>query len=79
MAAEEPVDQGGCKARERESVCVLRPGSTMVSRATHSPRSLDGGCHPLYEYQGKWVYEDMGLGRLGTGDMEQRSGEFVSM
>jgi hypothetical protein len=82
MAAEEQADQGGYEERERVCVCacVLRPGSTMVSRAKHSPRSLDGGSHPLYEYQGKRVYEeDMGLGRLGTGDMEQRSGESVSL
>lgn len=34
---------------------------------------------PCTSIRGERVYEDMGLGRLGTGDMEQRSGESVSL
>jgi hypothetical protein len=34
---------------------------------------------PCTSIRGKRVCENMGLGRLGTGDMEQRSGESVSL
>jgi hypothetical protein len=44
---------------------MLQPGSTMVARAKHSPRSFDEG--PLCECQGKGcALESRGLGGLGT-------------